>query len=388
MQMRKLHGKRAVLVACLAVFTAVLWAPTALADNEKEAVYVQSNTAPFNSVLVFNRDHNGTLTPAGTVLTGGAGKPAGNPPFGIPFLDSAGSVTLSDNGKSLFVVNAGDNTVSSLRVTRNGLQLADVEPTFGSRPVSVTTDDHLVYVLNSDTGSASISGYRLGSHGELTPIPGSVRPTSSPADDLPGQIEFDATGDVLMVTDRQPGSGPGALDTFVLNHHGVPGPAVAHPSQDVVPYGVAFTKRNQAVVANESGFAQSTVSSYNVTRHGDVAPIETEFANGGGACWVVITKDDKYTFVTDPFTSNISSFRIEHNGGLTPVNGNSIVYTGDGGLLLDEALSHDSKYLYVLNSDFFASSKIEEFRVNRNGTITHIGTTAPFDGSASGTAAW
>ena len=116
-------------------------------------------------------------------------------------------------------------------------------------------------------------------------------------------------------------------------------------------------------------------------------PIETEPTNAGGACWVVITKDDKYAFVTSPFTSNISSFRIEQNGQLTPVNGDSIVYTGDGALL-DEALSHESKYLYVLNSAGFASSKLDEFRVNKNGTVTHIGTTPSFDGSASGTAAW
>jgi len=385
----KLHRRRGILIACLVVCATALWAPPALADDGKKAVYVQSNTAPFNSVLVFDRNHDGTLTPAGSVMTGGAGKPAGNPPFGIPFLDSAGSVTLSENGRFLFVVNAGDNTVSSFRVTGHGLRFVDIIPTFGSRPVSSTTDHHLLYVLNSDTGSASISGYRIDGHGGLTPIPGSVRPTSDPANDLPGQIQFDATGKVLAVSDRQPlGAGPGVLDTFVIGHNGVPGPAVAHPSSDNTPYGIAFTKRDQMIVSNESGFTQSSVSSYDVSRHGDVTPIETEETNAGGACWTVITKDDKYALVTSPFTFNINSFRIEHNGQLTPVNGDSIVYTADG-LTLDEALSHNSKYLYVLvNDGTFTLSKLEAFRVNRDGTVTFIQSTSTFPGSASGTAAW
>lgn len=416
----KLLRKRGVLIGCLAIGAAALWAPSAQTSGQhggpggqhgraggqhgraggqhghhgghpgKKAVYVASNTAPFNTVLIFDRNHDGTLTPAGSVMTGGAGKPAGNPPFGIPFLDSAGSVTLSDNGKSLFVVNAGDNTVSSFRVTGHGLQLADVKPTFGSRPVSATTDGHLLYVLNSDTGSASISGYRIGGHGALSPIPGSVVPTSNPAIDLPGQIQFDATGKLLAVSDRQPGAGSGVIDTFAIGHNGAPGPAVPHPSSDETPYGIAFTHHNVMTVSNEHGSnpALSSTSSYGVSRQGDVTPIDTELAHAGGACWNQITKNDKYVLVTSPFTSNINSWRIEHNGQLTPVNGDSVVYTGDGGLLLDESLTHNSKYLYVLNSAGFTSSKLDEFQVNRDGTVTHIGSTGPFDGSATGTAAW
>ena len=195
--------KRGFVLGCLAICAAALWAPTAqtvpVAGNgggpgREGAVYVQTNTAPANYVMVFDRNHNGTLTAAGQVATGGVGKPAGNPPLGIPFLDSAGSVTLSHNGQFLFVVNAGDNTVSSFTVGPHGLVLADVEPTFGSRPVSSTTDDHLLYVLNSDEHSANISGYRVGPHGQLTPIPGSVQDTSQPDGGIPAQIQFDATG--------------------------------------------------------------------------------------------------------------------------------------------------------------------------------------------------
>jgi 6-phosphogluconolactonase (cycloisomerase 2 family) len=133
----------------------------------------------------------------------------------------------------------------------------------------------------------------------------------------------------------------------------------------------------------------SDVSSYDVTREGDVTPIDTEPANAGGACWNVITDNDKYVLVTSPFTLNINSFRIERDGNLTPVNGNSVVATAQG-LTLDEALSNESRYLYVLVSDpaAFAFSQVNAYRVNHDGTITLIQTTAPFEGSSSGAAAW
>jgi hypothetical protein len=48
------------------------------------------------------------------VQTGGRGI-AATPPFGFPTVDGSGSVNLTADGRLLFVVNAGDNTVSSFR---------------------------------------------------------------------------------------------------------------------------------------------------------------------------------------------------------------------------------------------------------------------------------
>ena len=385
--------RRGILLGCLVICAAAFFTPTAQTvggNGHSGAVYVQTNTAPANYVMVFDRNPNGTLTPAGRVATGGVGKPAGNPPLGIPFLDTAGSVTLSQNGRFLFVVNAGDDTVSSFRVGPHGLQLADVEPSLGIRPASSTTHGDLLYVLNSELATANISGYRIGSNGALTPIPGSVQPTGQPDGGMPAQIQFDATGTVLTVTERAAG-GDGRIDTFLIDGNGVAGPPLAHPTSGAGPFGVAFTHRNHMIVSNEHfpDVLESDVSSYGLTRQGDVTPIDTEPANAGGACWNVITNNDKYVLVTSPFTFNINSFRIERNGELTPVNGSSVVATAQG-LTLDEALSHDSKYLYVLVSEAtaFAHSEVNAYRVNKDGTITLIQTTAPFEGSSSGAAAW
>jgi 6-phosphogluconolactonase (cycloisomerase 2 family) len=386
------RARRSVVLLSSAIAAAAFLAPQALAGG-KDAVYVQTNTAPVNWVLEFERKKDGSLNAPTRYATGGAGKPAGNPPGGIPFLDSAGSVTLSENGQLLFVVNAGDNTVTSFRVRSKGLEWADRESSRGLRPVSSTSHGKLLYVLNSETAISSISGYRVDPHGSLTPIAGSVRPTSQPAGGMPAQIQFDAKGDFLAVTEREAGA-HGLLTTYEVDKQGVAGPPRAHASAGRTPFGVAFTNKNLMIVANEHvppPALDSTVSAYDLTRDGDVVHRDTDPTNSGGACWTVITKDNKYAYVTSPFTGHVNGFRIGKDGSLTPVTPTSLV-AQDTGLTLDEALSHDSRYLYVLVSSpppaLFAQSWVSAYEVNRDGTLTLIGKTAPFEGSASGAAAW
>ena len=387
MRVSPLRGVRALVLGAVSA-TALAVAGPALAGGSPGAVYVQTNTAPINYVQAFTRGSDGALTIAGRYATGGAGNPAANPPLVIPFLDSAGSVELSDNGRLLFVVNAGSNSVSSFRVTSGGLQLADTESTLGIRPISATSfNSKLLYVLNSNTGTASISGYRVTQDGSLTPIPGSVQPTAD-TNGLPAQIAFSAHGDLLAVTQRFEGA-TGAIDTFRVGVDGVAQAAVSHPAADETPFGLDFTRRNQMIVSNEhfSNPGASTMASYDVGSSGSVTPVDLEPTNAGAACWTVITNDNRFVYATAPFTLSVVGFRISPAGGLTPITPTSHVAEATG-LTLDEAVSHDSRFLYVLSSAFFAGDTILSYRIENDGTLTAIGETAPFEGSAAGLAAW
>src|SRR5215470_12819356 len=87
-------------------------------DNQDgpHAVFVQTNRAAGNTVKVFARADDGTLSSAGPeVSTGGLGGAA----VGAPGDSLASQGSLVFNGGLLFAVNAGSNTVSVLRV--NGL---------------------------------------------------------------------------------------------------------------------------------------------------------------------------------------------------------------------------------------------------------------------------
>ena len=130
------------------------------------AVYVMNNNADANAVLVFDRAADGTLTEAGSYLTGGLGTGGG--------LGSQGALVLSDNGRWLFAVNAGSNEVSVFAADGNNLHLTDTVASGGERPISLTSHGNWLYVLNAG-GSGNITGFRLDRNGHLAPIPNSTQ---------------------------------------------------------------------------------------------------------------------------------------------------------------------------------------------------------------------
>jgi 6-phosphogluconolactonase (cycloisomerase 2 family) len=246
----------------------------------------------------------------------------------------------------------------------------------------------LLYVLNSDTNDASISGYNVTGDGGMTPIVGSHRPTSDPDGGQPAQITFDSTGKVLAVSERLAGpGGNGLIDTYTIGKDGAAGLPVTHPSTGVDPFAIAFTHDDLMILANEHFPTTdlSSVSTYDLSKDGSVTPVDSK-PNPGGACWDVITNDDKYVFIANPFTFNVNSLAIGRNGVLTPVPSSTVVTEG---LTFDEALSSDSKFLYVLVDDpnVFAYSEIYEYAVGKDGRLTALGKTARFEGSSAGMAA-
>ncbi|HKO26499.1 MAG TPA: beta-propeller fold lactonase family protein, partial [Solirubrobacteraceae bacterium] len=119
------------------------------------AVYTTTNDPNGNAVIVFKRGRDGTLTQGPTVPTGGTGI-AAQPPFTFPIVDSQGSMALARGGRLLFVVNDGDNTITSFRTTDDGLRRVDRVSSGGVLPVSLTIHGHLLYVVNEE--SSNISG--------------------------------------------------------------------------------------------------------------------------------------------------------------------------------------------------------------------------------------
>src|SRR5215471_18430919 len=94
------------------------------------AVYVLTNQAGGNTVVIFDRDEDGKLNRVGEAPTGGLGTGHG--------LGAQGALTLSGDGHLLFAVNPGSNTLSVLRVTEDGLRLVNRVDSGGILPISVT----------------------------------------------------------------------------------------------------------------------------------------------------------------------------------------------------------------------------------------------------------
>src|SRR5690348_2968529 len=234
----------------------------------RRAVYTLTNQLAGNAVAVFHRAADGTLTAAGTVATGGTGTGAG--------LGSQGAVILSDDGQRLFAVNAGSNDVSVFTVGPAGdLSLTSRTPSGGTLPISLTVHGNVLYALNAG-GNGNISGFSVGTTGELTPIAGSTQPLSG-GNVGPAEVRFSPDGGRLIVTEKN----TNLLDVYAVDANGAANGRTSVPSAGRTPFGFAFGLRNDLFVTEAAGSA----SSY-VLRAGGLSLVSGAVSTHQGApCW-------------------------------------------------------------------------------------------------------
>jgi 6-phosphogluconolactonase len=130
------------------------------------SLYTQTNDPNGNAVQRFDRAADGSLTPAGTFATGGAGL------AGLG--GRQGAVELSGDGRHLYAVNAGSDSVSVFRTGRSGTELIDVVSSHGVAPASIAEHRGRVYVLNSG-GIPNVTAFWRSFDGSLKPIRGGTR---------------------------------------------------------------------------------------------------------------------------------------------------------------------------------------------------------------------
>src|SRR5665213_2893206 len=119
---------------------------------------------------------------------------------------SQGGLALVDNGAELIATNPGSNTVSVFDVDGPYLRLDQQIPSGGSFPVSITSHDGLVAVLNSG-GTGSVSEYRM--HGGRLDALGNETRSLGLANTTPpfflagaGQVGYSPNGQFLIATTR------------------------------------------------------------------------------------------------------------------------------------------------------------------------------------------
>jgi 6-phosphogluconolactonase len=269
---------------------------------------------------------------------------------------------------------------------------------------------NLLYVLNGVSGS--ISGFTFDSNGKLTPIAGTTRNLSvSGANGVAADIGFTPNGKWLFVTMRYlpltPGTNgqPGLIDAFHVRANGSIGLANQQTAATPTPFGFRFTKSGTMVdtsagrVTTTNGMApplgdgtqiNGSLQTYTVDANGKLTPISNAASGGRAACWVVLTNNDKYAFVTNTLSataahpapgapigtgqSGLARYSVASNGSLTFL-GN--VNTGPG-TPSDLGLSPDGKYLYMADPTqglFPFGSHVEAYKVGSDGSLTLVGAT-------------
>jgi 6-phosphogluconolactonase len=343
---------RKLVVPALAVL-GLLAGPGAAMAHDGGALYTQTNDPAGNVVQAFDRADDGTLTPAGTYPTGGAGLAS--------LGGRQGAVELSDSERTVYAVNAGSDTVTAFRVEHGHLVRPAVVDSGGVAPTSVDEQDGRVYVLNSG-GVPNVTAFSA-RHGRLRRLG---------SQDLPGalgaaQVSVAPDGRRLVVSERL----SNRLETIAVDRSGRLGAPVITASSGTVPFGFAFG-RDDRIVVSEAG--ASTVSSYRV---GDsLSVITASLAVGpGAACWVAVSPDGRWAY-TGNASGSISGFSVARDGSLTALT--------PGGLTAalvpsprDLDFSRDGRFLYAVSpGNATTPAQVTGFQVGRDGGLTRI-TTAP-----------
>jgi 6-phosphogluconolactonase (cycloisomerase 2 family) len=320
------------------------------------AVYTATNSTADNQVLIFDRSADGSLTAAGAVSTGGSGIGVG--------LGNQSGIALTQDHAFLFVVSAGSDEISSLAVGSQSITLVDKVWSGGRRPISLTTHDNLLYVLNAggQVGSTdNIVGFSIGSDGTLTALAGSTLPLSD-ANTNPAQIGFNGDGTLLAVTEK----GTSRIDTYTVDSFGIAHGPNVFASSGSTPFGFNFGKRNQLFVSEAPG---SAASSYSVSSTGALSVISPSVAdNQSAACWLVVSNDGRYAYAANAASASVSGYTIDPDGTLTLLNANGRSGVTSPGPV-DEAMSANGRFLYTLNA---RSGTISVFAVHADGSLEKL----------------
>jgi 6-phosphogluconolactonase (cycloisomerase 2 family) len=331
------------------------------------------NSASGNHVLAYNRAADGGLSFLGEFATGGLGTGAG--------LGNQGALILSRSGRWLFACNAGSDEISVFRVMPQGLQLTDTVSSGGRRPISLTVHRNLVYVLNAGglvSDADNVTGF-LFFNGELSPIAGSTRPLSAANTD-PAQINFSPDGNVLIVTEKA----TNIIDTYTVNDDGVIDEHQQFTSVGQTPFGFSF--RHDVLTVSEAfggAAGASAASSYELAEDGDLQVISPSVpTTETAACWVIVTRNGRFAYVSNTGSGTISGYRVVRNGTLHLLNDDGVTGTTGPGPI-DLAMSRSSRYLYSLNS---GDGTISAFRVNANGSLNALPGVSGIPAGANGLA--
>jgi 6-phosphogluconolactonase len=357
------HSRRRLLLAAVAALV-VIAGPAAANAMASGALYTQTNNPAGNTVQMFERAADGTLSDARTFATGGNGL------AGLG--GRQGAVELSQEEEFVYAVNAGSDSVTVFRVTGDGLEISDIVGSGGSAPVSIDERAGAVYVLNSG-GTPNVSAFTQ-TGGTLAPLGGGRRDLNAGATGA-AQVSVAPDGSTLVVTERT----AHRLETLALDAAGRPGAPVVTASSGQTPFGFAFGLRGDVLVS-EAG--ASTVSSYRVGDGGLLGAITASAPVGqGAACWLAASPNGRFAY-TGNASGSISGFSVATDGSLSALDADGITAALPQTTPRDLDFARNGRFLYAVSP----AGRAIGFRVATDGSLDQI-TSVPAAAGITGAAA-
>jgi 6-phosphogluconolactonase len=348
-------------LAVLAVLLTMSWGTARAGDG---AVYMTTNAADGNQLAVFARDAKGMLEFPVFYNTGGIGAGAG--------LGSQGSIAMNAANDTLYLVNAGDGSISVFDLSKKKPDLIQVISSGGTFPNSVAVSGNLLYVVNAGGAHGAvdiITGFKVDASGKLTALANSTRSLSGPSV-LPAQVSFSPDGNWIVVTERNGNN----IDVFKVLNDGTTSAPTFTPSPVTDTLGFLFSNNGYLVTTQaNNGTPPGSVSSYQILANGTAQAITNTLVVGTqlAPCWDAITANQKYIFTVNTASATITALGFDSATGtltlLNPVGGGGLA-----GILpatpTDLAI-HGSSFLYV---NVNGSGQIAAFKIDKGGSLDEL----------------
>jgi 6-phosphogluconolactonase (cycloisomerase 2 family) len=293
------------------------------AGSQLATVFVETNNPDVgnNAVLAFNRSADGSLQEIGSFRTHGTGQL--NLPKVIGPDDSSQEVVATPDGRFLFAVNQGSNTVAAFRVRRDGrLDFIDTFASGGVQPDSLGIANGKLYVSNRGDSTATtpgtvapnITGFTINDDGSLSPIPDST--VTFPVNTSPSQNLISRDGRFLFadIFGVPSGTAPqsNTFAPFQIQGNGqlklAPGGNVGAPVSPNLLLGAAANPKLNIVYAGLTGANEIGVFTYDET--GRLSFVTAVPDEGRAACWCDVSPDGKFLYTGDTGSNTIGVFSL------------------------------------------------------------------------------
>lgn len=364
--------------------------------GQNRFVYTNDNASPAttgapNTVSGFRQNSDSTLT----LLSGSPFKTGGNGSNGGRI--AANDIVILQRGNAraagpslLYAVNQGDGTVSAFRINPDtgNLELIHGSPFLidgppgGDYSVAASPNGAFLFVTNDST--TAIRVYSVSPAGTLSQIHGS--PFVTEINWLGLKVSADGR---FLVAGEVSGNNVGV---FRIASTGSLSAVAGSPFAGSGP-SAGVTINCQGTLAFHIDDNQD-VDAYKMDSHGALSPVAGSpfLTSVGFNAGLVLSPNNRFLFVTDPFgpnsSSNISAFVVEPGGALSSVPGSPFPAAFGPGGVAATTTSKDGKYLY---SAMFVFSQVDVQTIGANGALTDIGSFAtglPGGGSGVGIAAF
>jgi 6-phosphogluconolactonase len=373
------------------------------AGPAQTTVYVETNNPNpgQNAVLAFRRNAgDGGLSQIGSFATGGTGQ------LNVPKLvgpdDGDQQVQATRDGRFLYAVNEGSDSVAAFRIRRDGsLDRIGVFASGGDQPDSIGIAGNHLYVANRGNAAAGVPGttapsvtaFSINADGSLSAIANStitfpvgafatqvlISPNNRFAfvelATLEGAAQGNSIAPFRILDDGRLQLAPGGNASAGVNAPILLG-AAAHPTLNIVYAG--FTSAGKVGVFTYDETGRTTF-------------VDDQPGTGAAPCWARVSKDGRFLYLANTATDSIGVFSLADP--LRPLQIQEIPLAGPRSLtdqpgspaanVFEIDLDPTGRSLYAVTQStdpsFPQGNQLHTFTVNPNGTLTESAAPIIFD---------